>query len=92
VHRYYPEDEVKVLAVISGASLRTLTSFDRLFGTSFTVLADPSRVVAGRRYRVRGNPSVVIIDKGGMVHYSGGLTTAPAMKRSIESIRNPAEG
>ena len=80
------------MAVITGENVITLSSFSRQFSTSFTVLADPGRVVRGRRYRVRGNPSVVIIDTKGMVRYTGGYTTSQAMKEKIGSIRNEARG
>ena len=76
------------MAVITGGNVIQLSSFSRQYRTSFTVLADPGRVVRGRRYRVRGNPSVVIIDTEGMVRYAGGFTTAQAMKKEIESIKN----
>ena len=80
------------MAVITGANAMMLSSFSRQFRTSFTVLADPGRVVRGRRYRLRGNPAVVIIDTEGMVRYAGGFTTAQAMRKEIESIRNEAGG
>lgn len=81
---------MEVMAVIAGANVTKLSSFNLQFGTSFTILADPGRIVRGRRYRTVGNPSVVIIDKEGIVRYSGGYTNARAMEKEIESIRNSA--
>lgn len=80
------------MAVITGGNVIQLSSFSRQYRTSFTVLADPGRVVRGRRYRVRGNPAVVIIDTEGMVRYAGRYTKAQAIKNEIESIRNEAGG
>ena len=82
---------MEVMAVIAGANVMTLSSFDLQFGTSFTILADPGRIVRGRRYRTRGNPSVVIIDREGIVRYSVGYTNARVIEEEIESIRNAAE-
>ena len=80
------------MAIITGTNVVMLSSFSRQFGTSFTILADPGQVVRGRRYRVRGNPSVVIIDTEGMVRYTGRYTTAQTMKEEIGSIRNGVGG
>ena len=82
---------MEVMAVIAGANTMTLSSFSQRFGTSFTILADPGRVIRGRNYRTRGNPSVVIIDTEGMVRYAGGYTNARTMEKEIESIRNASE-
>jgi peroxiredoxin len=79
------------MAVISRASVRTLASFGREFGVSFTVLADPRHTVRGSLYRLRGNPTVIIIDKEGAIRYSGGFTTWQKMEEEIELIRNAAE-
>ncbi len=87
VHQDYPGTEVEVMAVITRANVKMLSSFGRRYRTSFTILADPGREIRGRRYRVRRNPAVVIIDMEGMVRYAGGFTTAQVMKEKIESIR-----
>ena len=80
------------MAVITGERVTRLSSFSRQYRTSFTVLSDPGLVVTGQRYRARGNPSVVIIDTEGIVRYAGRYTSAQAMKKEIESIRNEAGG
>ena len=81
---------MEVLAIISRTSARTLANFDRQFRTSFSVLGDPTYKIRGSRYQLRGNPTVIIIDKEGITRYAGRFTTWQKMKEEIEVIRSGA--
>jgi len=82
---------VVVLAVISGADRRRLTSFNKDFKTSYTILADPQDIVR-KQYGAPKNPTTLIIDKEGTVRYVGGFTQWMTLEDKIESIRAVEEG
>ena len=77
---------MEVLAVISEADREKLSSLNREFNASFTTLADPQQIVR-ELYGARKNPTILIIDKEGIVRYVGGSTQWMTLKDKIESIR-----
>jgi hypothetical protein len=86
VYQDYLDSDVEVLAVISKADRERLSSLNRALNVSFTTLADPQDVIRGL-YAARRNPTILIIDKEGIVRYVGGSTQWTTLRDKIESIR-----
>jgi len=80
---------VKVLAVIAGANKDRISNFKHDF--SYTALADPNDTVR-ELYKVRDNPTTLILDREGTVRYIGGFTTWTEMAKQVETISASEEG
>jgi len=74
-----PKDGVAVLGISSQARSR-LARYLKQHDLGFTVLHDARRRIA-RRYGVRGTPTLLVIDRGGVVRFFA--SGAPAAKRAI---------
>ena len=79
-----PKDGVAVLG-ISSQGRRRLTRYLSRHELGFTVLHDARRRVA-RRYGVRGTPTLLVIDRAGVVRFFA--SGAPAAKRAIAVARD----
>ena len=77
--------KVAVLDVSVGERADHVRAHNKKHGVTYTTLLDADNSVA-RKYRVRGIPLVLVVDKDGTVAYRGAFTRFGALKRVIDRL------
>jgi peroxiredoxin len=70
LHSRYHAKGLKVIAVYVNESVADVSRLTRKYSVPYTVVVDGDGAVASR-YGVRGVPTVLVIDRDGMVRYRG---------------------